>query len=268
MRVPFHVGGQPRHGLPAHDAVGIQHDHMIVPAAKARHPFGDIARLAPDIERAAAIIDRARKGVAHFQIGALFGFAAFGVGIGQDEKFEPFPAHHLRQAALHDRQPAEHAQKILVADRQQDRGLAAQRFGRAQGAGGDAAPLAHGQQQKADGGRGETESDPGKEGNEESQIDALQRADAIQSDGTAHVMRGKRGGDQRKRDHQQAARPQVDIEAAARDERRRRVEILLRHGERAFGRHLFKGARHGLFIDRRVGRRRDVLVHDFGPVPC
>ena len=239
MRVAFHVDRQARHGLAAHHAVGIQHDHMVICAAETGHPLLDIARLATDIAGAAAIMDRAREGLAHFQIGLALGFAIFRVGIRQDEEFEALAPHHLRQRSFHDRQAAEHAQEILVADRQQDGGARLERCAVSRDVGAHALALADRQQQEADRGSGKAEGDPGEKRDEQGKIDALPEGNTVQADRPAHLVRGKRGGQQCQQHNQQPAGPQVDVQGAM-DPTRRGREILHRHGKRRLCRHAFE----------------------------
>ena len=44
--VGLHGGGEPHDGVAAHQAVGVEHDHMLVGAAPAGHEVGDVAGLA------------------------------------------------------------------------------------------------------------------------------------------------------------------------------------------------------------------------------
>lgn len=52
---------QSHDGLPAHETVGIEHDHEVVDGAKSRDPLGDVAGLASRVVGSVAIIQPRRS---------------------------------------------------------------------------------------------------------------------------------------------------------------------------------------------------------------
>ena len=57
IRIGFHGGGEAHDAVAGHEAVGIEHEHVLVMPAPARHEIGDVAGLAVMVLRPMAIIE-------------------------------------------------------------------------------------------------------------------------------------------------------------------------------------------------------------------
>ena len=176
-------------------AVGIEHDHMVVAAAPTCHEILDVARLARDVPPAAAVPHRHDAGERLAQ--QIYGrrFADPGIGIGR------VGYHHDLEAAMgadagerlgHRAQGRGGAHRILVVDRHEQR----RERGVGRFAGLWIAMLRGAGQHRARG-----ERDPGERHREEEDHQALQHGHARKSHYLQHLVKtvgrdSRRGGDQ------------------------------------------------------------------------
>ena len=89
--IGLHRGGQAHDARAGHQAVGVEHEHVLVGAAPAGDEILDIAGLAADVALAVAVEDAAPEAQALAQgvEGALLGDPGVGLGrIRQDEEVE------------------------------------------------------------------------------------------------------------------------------------------------------------------------------------
>ena len=185
--IGLHRRGEADDRAPRHQAVGVEHDHMLIGAAPAADEFGDIARLAARVLLAPAIED-ARAGGAEpapqRDEGALLGDPDVGIRrVGEKEPVE-IRAEPRRLHILEDRlQRREDAARDLVVDGHHDDALLPQggRHGR-----GGASPQ---ENDEADDRAREGERDPGKVQDEEREQRPFQGRDAADVDDPIHFMR-------------------------------------------------------------------------------
>ena len=119
----FHQPDQRGQALPAHDAVGVEDDHVAVVAAPAPAEVGDVAALALDAVLAPAVENAAEA--VHFLAQALpgveLGDARVGIiAVAQHEEVEPVELARTHQRLVSGLQPGEHPRHLLVADRHHD----------------------------------------------------------------------------------------------------------------------------------------------------
>ena len=118
--------------LAGHDAVGVQHDHVVVGAAPVAHELGDVAGLAADVLGAAAIEDAARRAAPRLDQRAPGGSLRRGdLGLARVGEHEEIEALRLRRGCCcSDYQmastPANTRARVLVVDRHDDGGAALQ----------------------------------------------------------------------------------------------------------------------------------------------
>ncbi|MNZ38199.1 hypothetical protein D3C78_556660 [compost metagenome] len=125
VRVGLHQAHQAAQALAAHDAVGVEYDHVLVLAAPATAEVVEVAALALHPAPTAAVEDAAEAFgfAAHVQPGLLLGHGDVGVvGVAEHEEVETVEVaaggHRLERCA----QAGEHARHVFVADRHHQRG--------------------------------------------------------------------------------------------------------------------------------------------------
>ena len=133
LLVALHGERQTHQRRARHDAIAVENDEVLVATAEAAHPILDVARLAAAVLAAAAVIDG--KGVlqamAQGAIGALLRRAvALIARVGQKEHVERRRAAHRFQLERDGLHRAGDARRILVIDREQQRGPRRQRRAR------------------------------------------------------------------------------------------------------------------------------------------
>ena len=123
--VGLHQAHQAAQALAAHDAVGVEHDHVLVLATPATAEVVEVAALALHAAATAAVEDAAEafRLAAHVQPCLLFGDGDVGVvGVAEHEEVETVEVaaggHRLERRA----QAGEHARHVFVADRHHQRG--------------------------------------------------------------------------------------------------------------------------------------------------
>ncbi len=254
----IHQRGEPRHGAAAHQAVGVQHDHIIVAAAEARHPILDIARLAGMVDRPAAIIDRHRAGGAQAQEGGTLARLILLRRIAQHEEVEQVARADAVDRADHLAQPAEDRVDILVIDGQQHRRAAARQAQRPQ-PGRGARPAAD-QHQKARHGADEAERDPGEQREGQGEDGGVEQVDAIAHEGLPKLAKGQQAAEQRGQQDQGPPVPHaVRLRGDGPLDHRRLAHRLHRHVDGRFGRKVVTSRRESA----RRWKRRSVQLSSF-----
>ncbi len=232
--VSLHRMGELEHGLAAHQAVGIQHDHMGIGATEAANPFGDVAGLALGIDRTAAIINLHRAVAAQSRECHPFGAMHLRIGtVAQHENIERRCCAGLFQRMDHGPQATENGADILVIDRHQYCGSS----GRARRLVGQQAGLRPPSQQDMKTGKGATERqrDPCEQRQEQHQQHGFDGIDAMRY-AHPHQLRQRNTGqrDNCREQHQPAI---ADIERRRRRRSiapRARAKRLNRHRQRRF----------------------------------
>ena len=120
VRVGLHQAHQAAQALAAHDAVGVEHDHVLVLATPTTAEVVEVAALALHPAPTAAVEDAAKAFgfAAHVQPGLLFSHGDVGVvGVAEHEEVETVEVaaggHRLERCT----QAGEHARHVFVTDR-------------------------------------------------------------------------------------------------------------------------------------------------------
>ena len=238
-RMRVHDRGEQRDRPPAHQAVGVEHQHIFIGPAEAAYPFGDVAGLARDVLVAPAVIDRQRRGRGQPLPGGPLDRAGLGMAVGEDEDIDRLRPARIRHGARHRLDAREDLVDRLVVDRHEDGGAAVRRVRdvRRQDIAGE---LARHQQREAHRRAGEAEGDPAEQQGEQQQEQRIpDRGAALAAIGEDHreLVGDADHHRQREDDDERAARAHV-VRGGA-DLARRRLgaaEALLGHGERRFRR--------------------------------
>ena len=192
--IRLHRRGEAHDGAPRHQAVGVEHDHMLVGAAPAADEFGDIAGLAARVLLAPPIED-ARAGGAEpapqRNEGAFLGDPDVGVRrVGKKEPVEIGPEPRRLHAFENGLKRREDPARDLVVDRHHDDGFFTQGgWHRRRG------PPTQ-QDDEADHRAREGECDPGKVQDEEREQRPFESRDAADVDDPEHLVAaigGQRG---------------------------------------------------------------------------
>ena len=121
LRVGLHPQRQFADGLAAHDAVGVQHHHLVIAPAPSADEFRDIAGLAVDVVFAPAIPDRQRRQFARRRDRLRFGDGDGRVAaVGQHEDLGPVGHAFGRDLFRHRCQQPHRDGRVLVIDRHDD----------------------------------------------------------------------------------------------------------------------------------------------------
>ena len=231
-RLAFHDRSHAQHRAAAHQAVGIEHDHLLIGAAEPAHPFGDVARLLADILDAPTIIDRDRRGRGEFRPGGLLQLAVQLARIAEDEEIEEGRAAGIGDRLRHRGDPAEGGLDALVMHRHQDRGAVAQRAGRPRNRR-EAGVVPGDQVDEPDQPADEAERDPTHQRQEQREQQHIEHADAVLAERDAHPGGGIHAKHRGRDDQQQALGEQPRRDGARLDRAGGiTVEALLGHRER------------------------------------
>ncbi len=125
LRVRLHRAHHPHHGRAAHDAVGVEHDHVPVTLAPATAEIGHVAALAVDGVAALAVEDLAEriKPAAERQPRAFLLHPVVGVvGIAAEIEVEMLDLARLLEAAPHVGDPGADPRHIFIIDRHDNGG--------------------------------------------------------------------------------------------------------------------------------------------------
>ena len=219
--IGLHGGGESDDAGAGHQAVGIEHQHVVVGAAPAGHEIGDVAGLALEVLGAVPVIDPRQRPelVAQGDEGPLLGDPGIRVrGIGQDEIVE-MRAEPGRLDGFADRlERREGAGRRLVVDRHDDRGARRQPVRDRRRAGG-----ALDEHEEAEDGAREGESDPREVDREQAEQDPLQDGDGADRHDLIHLEGavGRQGG--RAAEHEQPREPRHRLPRRGREAAARRV---------------------------------------------
>ena len=253
--VLLHGEGKARDAFAGHQAVGVEHQHVIVGAAPARDEIGDVAGLAVMVLRPVAVMDAGvgAEVLAPGQEGALLGDPGVRIGrIRQHEIVEMLAEPGRLDLLAHRRERREGAGGRFVVDRHHDRGARAQRRGQRR-----QAPRSPQERDEAEEPAREGKRDPGEVHGEQEEQEPLQHGGAADRHDLVHLV-GAVGRERRRPgEDEQSCEPGRAIRVG----RRKRALLgarparqrLHRHGERALGRH--GGPRRK---DRRRRRRCDL----------
>ena len=127
IRVRVHQLRQRHQRLAGHDAVRIEHDHVVVSAAPVAHELGDIAGFSPDIVAAPAVEQTAGGAASCHQRRPGRDLCTGNLAIariGQDVEIEALLGRLLLQRPPYGICGGEHSNRIFIVDRYDDRGLA------------------------------------------------------------------------------------------------------------------------------------------------
>ncbi|MNO76991.1 hypothetical protein D3C76_680860 [compost metagenome] len=179
VRVGLHQAHQAAQALAAHDAVGVEHDHVLVLAAPATAEVVEVAALALHPAPTAAVEDAAEAFgfAAHVQPGLLLGHGDVGVvGVAEHEEVETVEVAAGGYRFERRPQACEHPRHIFVADGHDQRGTCLGRDRLTAGtAAGNAVLVAPGEQLKeAHQRRPEARRHPTEQDAEENQDGGLQ----------------------------------------------------------------------------------------------
>ncbi|KAG1454108.1 hypothetical protein G6F57_015580 [Rhizopus arrhizus] len=181
--VVLHACDQAHDAVAGHQAVGVEDQHLRIGTAKAAHPVGDVAGLAPTVVATAAIEQprlAVRHTVAQFGEHLLFGTRdVLAAGIAEHEEIEALKLAGGGHRFIDGLQARQQAARIFVVGRHQQRGAAV--HGRQRLVRVDAEPVAtveHGGQEARQC-AGEGQRDPGKQAHEQHQQAGFKHADAI-----------------------------------------------------------------------------------------
>ncbi len=212
-RLGVHRGGQTGQGPALHQAVGVQHHHVVIGAAEPPHPVGDVPGLAVQVYRPMPVVDRRRghrrRGERTVARILLAQDRRIG-GVAEDEDVEGAPDALGHEGFPHGLQAGEQQARRLVVDRGQDRGAAGRGDPRRRHAAvlPSARPQAVGAGEKAGQGADERKGGPGEEGNEQGQDQDVQHAQGVRRQ--SPIEHGAR----RRRQAQGGAEEQADAPAA------------------------------------------------------
>jgi len=125
VRVGLHQAHQAAQALATHNAVGVEHDHVLVLTTPATAEVVEVAALALHTATAAAVEDTAKAlgFAAHVQPGLLLGHGDVGVvGVAEHEEVETVEVAAGRHRLEGRPQAREHTRHVFVADRHHQRG--------------------------------------------------------------------------------------------------------------------------------------------------
>ena len=203
IRMTFHRAHQAHQRLAGHQAVGVQDQELLIGAAEAPHPFGDVSRFAGDVPRTAAIEDPpvSARPLAQCQKPRLLGDPDVGIGgVAEDEQVERIARADLPQRLIDRLQLGHDPRRLLVVGRHHQRGARGKPRQRRVRTGAERAPAA-GQQRKEAGERaGERQRDPGEQREEQRQHEDRQRSQPIHREhaGTSPPRRRSSGRPRRR----------------------------------------------------------------------
>ena len=248
--------------MAGHQAVGVEHQHVVVGAAPAGDEVFDVAGLAAVVLGAVAV-EHPRVGPEQFaqpQERALLRDPHVRVGgVRQQEAVEMVAEAeplHVLIGRLHG---AEHAARLLVVDRHDDRGAARQLFRKVRARERRAAE----QGEEADHAADERQRDPGEVDDEQRKQRPFEHGDAADLDHAVHLACAEAGHHDRPDPDKGARRPRgaprLGPRARAGLISRPGPERLRGHRERRLRRHRFgrvgaRGARRPPLLDHAVHR--------------
>ena len=243
--VVLHRDREPRDGLAGHQAVGVEHQHVIVGAAPAGDEIGDVAGLAMVVLRPVAVVDPGARFelVAPCEKGPLLGDPGVGVGrVGEDEVVEMIAEPGRFDLLAHGFECRESARRRLVVDRHHHRGAGPQIVRKRRQWPG----LAQ-QDQEAEEPAREGEGDPREVEGEEQEQDALKDRRAADRHDLVHLAGAVGGQRRRPTEHEKPGEPGRAIGIGCGEAPpvlgRPARERLDRHFQAALGRHRGRGAR-------------------------
>ena len=237
-RILLHRRRQPHDRVAVHQTVGVKHQHGVVSAAKAHHPFRDVARLARDVLAAVAVVNASVSDrLAQTQVRRLLGEPDRRIGrVAQDKAIEVLEAAglpHRLEDRLHTRH---HATRLFIIGRQQQRGARGQERQRRSRVDGKWAAAAKQRGGKAGHHADEGQRDPGEQHNKEHENDVFRDRQAADLKHLVHLVSRGGGHGDRRGENKDAAQSR----RARRRRRHRRphaplLKRLLRHRQRALG---------------------------------
>ena len=258
--IGLHGGGESDDAGAGHQAVGVEHEHVVVGAAPAGHEIGDVAGLALEVLGAVPVIDPRQRPelVAQGDERPLLGDPGIRVrGIGQDEIIE-MRAEPGRLDGFADRlERREGAGRRLVVDRHDDSGARRQPVRDRRRAGG-----ALDEHEEAENGAREGESDPREVDREQAEQDPLQDGDGADRHDLIHLEGAVGRQGRRAAEHEQPREPRDRLPLGGEQPplvaSRPAFQRLRRHGEPAFRRRcrLRRGERRQPALDRLQGVQR------------
>ncbi len=197
--------------LAGHDAVRIEHDHVVVGAAPVAHEFGEVAGLAPDVVAAAAVehppvgtaSSHQRTPSSHFRSGDLGN-----TRIGQDEQIERRGGRLLLQRRPDGVGVGEHVAGVLVVHRGHDRSAPVQRLRCDIPGVQHHAVAAHQAHDEARHGGPERPGNPGEQHDEQRQRDDVEHRLAVDLEDVEHQEARHQRGQEREAEEYRAA-PQL-----------------------------------------------------------
>ena len=224
--------------MAGHQAVGVEHHHVLVGAAPARDEIGNVAGLATRILGPVSIENARAVGQTRAQSeeGALLGNPYIGIGrVRQEEPIEMRPEARALDVLEHRLHGGEDSTGRLIVDRHDDRGARGERVGQS----GCAAAVEE-EPEEADESGGECDADPRKIGDKEDKQRPFERGDAADFDDLVHFMRAVDRQCQAAAEYEKSRNPGAErksllriLDSSAAVEMR---EALHRHVERCFRR--------------------------------
>jgi hypothetical protein len=125
-RIVLHGTGQANDGVPAHETVGIEHDHEVVHAAEPRDPLGNVAGFARGVVGAVAVVQpRHSDGLSQSEQRFFLGDPDVRIGaVAQNEPVEQLSVRRSLQGFDDRPEPGRQPVRVFVVGGKQHGGAA------------------------------------------------------------------------------------------------------------------------------------------------